>query len=142
MPKDRNSFTSNNLPALICGTVYHKTSKKIRYKCCTEYGIIQVTSGREQLDLLPYMDAKGIGVNYAALDKRNHISLTKAGKMYTPVSGRLSYCRCQKNDHSKSKLCNCRKIGNFCTNVCHSGTGKNPLCKNCPPGSPATPPVP
>ena len=144
MPKDRNAFTPNNLPALICGTVYYKTSNKIRYQCCTdEHGIIKGTFGREQLDPLPHMDAKGIKVNYAALmDKMNHITLTKAGEMYTPVSGRLSYCRCQKNDCSKSKSCNCRKMGKFCTNVCHGGSGKNPLCKNCPPGPLAAPPLP
>ena len=70
-PKDRNAFTPNNLPALICGTVYYKNSKKIRYQCCTEHGIIKGTFGREQLDPLPHMDAKGIKVNYAALDKTN-----------------------------------------------------------------------
>jgi hypothetical protein len=142
MPKDRNAFTPNNLPALICGTVYYKNSKKIRYQCCTEHGIIKGTFGREQLDPLPHMDAKGIKVNYAALDKTNRITLTKAGEMYTPVSGRLSYCRCQKNDCSKSKSCNCRKMGKFCTNVCHGGSGKNLLCKNCPPGPLAAPPLP
>jgi hypothetical protein len=56
MPKDRNAFTPSNLLALICGTVYYKTSKRIRYKCCTEYGIIQVTIGREQLDPFSHMD--------------------------------------------------------------------------------------
>ena len=142
MPKDRNAFTPNNLPALICGTVYYKNSKKIRYQCCTEHGIIKGTFGREQLDPLPHMDAKGIKVNYAALDKTNRITLTKAGEMYTPVSGRLSYCRCQKNDCSKSRSCNCRKMGKFCTNVCHGGSGKNLLCKNCPPGPLAAPPLP
>ncbi len=133
MPKDWNAFTPNNLPALICGTVYCKTSKKIRYKCCTEHGIIQGKLGREQLDPLPHMDAKEIGVNYAALDKKNCITLTKAGEMYTPVSGRLGYCRCHKNVCSKLKLCNCQKMGKFCTNVCHRGTWKNPLCKNAHP---------
>ena len=131
----------NNLPALICGTVYYKASNKIRYQCCTEHGIIKGTFGREQLDPLPHMDAKVIGVNYAALDKKNCIALTKAGEMYTPVSGRLSFCRCQKSDCSKSKSCNCRKMGKFCTNVCHGGSGKNPWCKNCPPNTAAAPQV-
>ena len=142
MPKDLNAFTPNNLPALICGTVYYKASNKIRYQCCTEHGIIKGTFGREQLDPLPHMDAKVIGVNYAALDKKNRITLTKAGEMYTPVSGRLSFCRCQKSDCSKSKSCNCRKMGKFCTNVCHGGSGKNPWCKNCPPNTAAAPQVP
>ncbi len=70
MSKDQNAFTPNNLPTLICGIVYYKTSNKIRYKCCTEHGIIQGTLGREQLDPLPHIDTKGIGVNYAALDKK------------------------------------------------------------------------
>jgi hypothetical protein len=129
--KGLECVTPNNLPALICGTVYYKTSKKIRYQCCTEHGIIKGTFGREQLDPLPHMDAKVIRVDYAPLDKKNHIALTKAGEMYTPVSGRSSFCRCQKNDCRKSKSCNCSK---FCTNFCHSGSGKYPLCKNCPPG--------
>ncbi len=74
MPKDQNAFTPKNLPALIHGTVYYETSKKNRYQSCTEHVIIKGTLRREKLDPLPHMDAKGIRVNYASLDKMNRIT--------------------------------------------------------------------
>ncbi len=76
----KQAFTPNNLPALICGIIHYKNTNKIRYRLCTEHGIIQGTLASEQLDPLPNMDAKGLGINYAVLDKNNCITLTKAGK--------------------------------------------------------------
>jgi len=133
MPKDRDKMTPNHLPALICNTFKYKNTGTIRYKCCTEHGIIQGTLGREQLNPKPHMVAAGIGVNYEALDKTKFITLTEAGQLYTPLSGKLSNCRCRKNDCSRSKYCSCRKMGKFCTTLCHGGNGNNPYCRNCPP---------
>jgi hypothetical protein len=133
MPKDRDKMTPNQLPALICNTIKYKNTGAIRYKCCTEHGIIQGTLGREQLNPVPHMEAAGIGVNYDALDKTKFITLTEAGQLYTPLSGKLSNCRCRKNDCSRSKYCSCRKMGKFCTTLCHGGNGNNPHCRNCPP---------
>jgi hypothetical protein len=52
--------------------------------------------GKEQLHPLPHMEAAGIGVNYEALDKTKFITLTEAGQLYTPLSGKLSKSRCRK----------------------------------------------
>ncbi len=64
MLRDKNAVTPNNLLSLICGTIHYKNTNKISYCLCTEHGIIQSTMGREQLDPLPHMDAKGLGINY------------------------------------------------------------------------------
>ncbi len=89
-------MTPNQLPALICNTIRYKNKGSKWYQCCTEHGIIQGTLGREQLHPLPHMEAAGIGVNYDALDKTKFITLAEAGQLYTPLSGKLSNCRCRK----------------------------------------------
>jgi len=93
MPKNRDKMTPNQLPALICSTIRYKNTVSIRYKCCTEHGIIQGTLGREQLHPLPHMEAAGIGVNYDALDKTKFITLTEAGQLCTSLSEKFSNCR-------------------------------------------------
>jgi hypothetical protein len=60
------------------------------------------------------------------------ITLTEAGERYCPVGENLSFCRCTKQYCNKSKTCKCRKMGKFCTSICHNGSGKNLLRKNFP----------
>jgi hypothetical protein len=72
MPKDRNALTPNHLPALICGTIYCKSTNKIRYSACTEKTIIQGTLGREQLEPLPHKEAKGVGLTIQPWIKKSN----------------------------------------------------------------------
>jgi hypothetical protein len=64
------------------------------------------------------MEGKGLGINYSALDKAKFIMIifTQVGEMYTPVSGKFRFCT--KNDGSKSRACECRKMSKFCPLVC------------------------
>jgi len=129
---DRNDFTPKHLPVMVGGTYYYTASNTIRYKICTENGIIEKTFGREQLTPHPELTPESMGINYSKLDKFKVITLTQAGEMYSKLGGKLSYCRC-KSDCSKSKQCKCKKMNKFCGQHCHGGAGKNSLCRNCPP---------
>jgi hypothetical protein len=65
MPKDRNALIPNHLPVLICGTIYYKSTNKIRHCVCTKNGIFQGTFGREQLEPLPLsIERYGWGVTF------------------------------------------------------------------------------
>jgi hypothetical protein len=130
MPSERNDFTPKNLPVMICG--FYKKKNYIRYKVCTENGILQGTYGREQLTPYPEYTPQSMRIDDKKLDKNNLITLTQAGEMYSKLGGRLSYCRC-KTDCSVSKRCKCRLMNKFCTQHCHGGNGGNRSCRNCPP---------
>jgi len=91
------------------------------------------TYGREQLTPWPEQTAEGLGINYARLDKNKGITMTKAGEMYSKLGVKLSFCRCKKMDCSTSKTCKCKKLGKFCGQFCHGGSGINALFRNCPP---------
>jgi hypothetical protein len=129
---DKNDFTPKHLPVMVCGHYHFTLSNTIRYKICTNKGIIEKTFGREQLVPHPQLSGASMGIVYSKLDMKSTITLTEAGEMYSKLGGKLSYCRC-KTDCSKSKQCKCKKLGKFCGQHCHGGSGKNVLCKNCPP---------
>jgi len=123
LDSDRNNFTPKHLPVMVCGTYYRAATNTIRYKICTENGIIEKTFGREQLTPHPELTPDSMGINYNILSKTSLITLIQPGEMYSKLGGNLSYCRC-KTDCSKSKSCKCRKLHKLCGQHCHGGAGK------------------